>query len=171
VFNEAAKSGHLPFDNAKIEPIVFGVLRKLTAQTIASLPDISEGLENRIHAAIRQAESLSDVYRLSKSKRYTSARIRRVIMAAFLGLDKSLCMRPIPYIHILGFNAKGREILSAMRGKTSVPVSDSMAYLRRQSEDALDFVDAETLSTDLYRLGLPNVLACGYDFTVDSVRL
>jgi hypothetical protein len=92
-------------------------------------------------------------------------------MAAFLNLNGSLCMQPVPYIHILGFNAKGREILSKIRTTASIPVSDSMAYLRRQGQSAADFVDAETFSTDLYRLGLPKTLPCGYDFTVDSVRI
>ena len=86
-------------------------------------------------------------------------------------LPISLCMRPVPYIHILGFNDKGREILSRMRDTACIPVSDSMAYLRRQGQNAADFVDAETLSTDMYRLGLPKTLPCGYDYTVDSVRL
>jgi predicted nucleotidyltransferase len=168
---EGADEGHLPFDERRMEPIVFGALRKLSAEAISLLPDISEGLENRVFAAIRQAASLQEVYTLSKSKRYTSARIRRVVMAAFLNLNGSLCMQPVPYIHILGFNAKGREILSKIRNTASIPVSDSMAYLRRQGQSAADFVDAETLSTDLYRLGLPKTLPCGYDFTVDSVRI
>jgi predicted nucleotidyltransferase len=168
---EGADEGHLPFDERRMEPIVFGALRKLSAEAISLLPDISEGLENRVFAAIRQAASLQEVYTLSKSKRYTSARIRRVVMAAFLNLNGSLCMQPVPYIHILGFNAKGREILSKIRTTASIPVSDSMAYLRRQGQSAADFVDAETLSTDLYRLGLPKTLPCGYDFTVDSVRI
>lgn len=70
-------------------PVVFGVLRRMTPAELSRLPDLSEGLENRIYAAIRQAAGLGEVHTLAKSKRYTAARIRRVVTSAFLGLDDS----------------------------------------------------------------------------------
>ena len=69
---------------------MLAVLRRMTPEEILALPDISEGIENRIYSAIRQACSLDEVYSLSKSKRYTAARIRRIIMSAFLGLTDEL---------------------------------------------------------------------------------
>lgn len=52
---EAFREGEAPFDEAALEPVVFGVLRRMTPAELSRLPDLSEGLENRIYAAIRQA--------------------------------------------------------------------------------------------------------------------
>ena len=170
VYLQAAEEGLMPFSEQKIDCMMPAVLRRLTLAEIAALPDISEGLEHRIHSAIRQATDLAEVYTLAKSKRYTAARIRRILMAAFLGLDGRLCSCQAPYIRVLGFNKRGREVLSKMRQTARLPVSDSLAYLKKQGELPARFVDAEATATDLYLLGLPTLRPCGYDFTVDCIR-
>lgn len=169
--SRAHLDGDTPFDEAKLSSMMLGVLRRMTQQEFLRLPDLSEGLENRIYAAVRQATAIDEVYALAKSRRYTAARIRRVVMAAFLGLDGDLGARSAPYIRVLGFNARGREVLARMRETATLPVSDSLAYLRRMGNDACELVDAESRATDLYLLGLPRVRPCGYDFTADSVRM
>ena len=171
VIIQAAEQGLTPFEEKKLETAMLAVLRRITADELFAAPDISEGIENRIYSAIRQACSLEEVYALSKSKRYTAARIRRIIMSAFLGLPDSLGAEPPPYIRVLGFNAKGREVLAAMRKTARVPVSDSLAYLRRIDDRCASMADMEARSTDLYMLGLPKQRPCGYDFTADSIRL
>ena len=153
---EAFREGEAPFDEAALEPVVFGVLRRMTPAELSRLPDLSEGLENRIYAAIRQAAGLGEVHTLAKSKRYTAARIRRVVTSAFLGLDDSYGAGDTgaPYLRILGFNERGREILTRMKQTARLPVSDSLAYLRRLGGRAAAFAELEARSTDLYRLGL-----------------
>ncbi len=170
---EAFSAGEAPFDEAALDPVVFGVLRRLIPEELSRVPDLSEGLENRVYAAIRQATSLAEVYTLAKSKRYTAARIRRVIASAFLGLPDSLAAGDLgaPYLRVLGFNERGREILTRMKQTARLPVSDSLAYLRRIDERCAAFAELEARSTDLYRLGLPKIGPCGYDFTAQSVRL
>ncbi|MEG1774785.1 MAG: nucleotidyltransferase family protein, partial [Oscillospiraceae bacterium] len=146
------------------------VLRRLTPQQLSRTPDISEGLENRIYAAIRQATTMEEVYSFAKSKRYTAARIRRVIMSACLGVDGALGTMPAPYRGVLVFNTGGREILARMRETARLPVSDSPAYLKRLGEACAVCVDAEATATDLYMLGLPHIRPCGYDFTANGIR-
>ncbi len=167
----AFTEGLAPFDDKKLEPVILGVLRRLTQEEISRLPDLSEGLENRIYAAIRQAVTLDEVYALAKSKRYPAARIRRAVTAAFLGLYRPFADSPVPYVRILGFNAKGREILARMKETALLPVSDSLAYLRKLGGDAEMFAQEEARSTDLYLMGLPSLLPCGYDYTAPGVRL
>lgn len=168
---QAGQAGDAPVDEDRLRDMMPAVLRRLTAGQLAALPDISEGLENRVRAAIRQAAGMEEVYALAKSKRYTAARIRRVIMAAFLGLDGALGGRPAPYIRVLGFNARGREVLARMKATAQLPVSDSAAYLKRLGEAQAAFIEMESTATDLYMLGLPNIRPCGYEFTADSVRM
>ena len=50
-----------------------------------------------------------------KSKRYTRARIQRILTCILLGITKDdiqLSKEVIPYISVLAFNDKGKEILS-----------------------------------------------------------
>ncbi len=166
----AAKDALAPFDEKKLQAMMLGVLRRMTAEELSRVPDLSEGLENRIYAAIRQACGVEEIYALAKSKRYTAARIRRVVMSAFLGLEAVYSEQKPPYIRVLGFNTRGREILSRMKETATLPVSDSLAYLGRVNEVCGAFVELESRATDIYLLGLPVIRPCGYDYVADSVR-
>lgn len=168
--NNAVSNGLAPFDSDKFEAMMLGVLRRMSTAELLRLPDISEGIENRIHAAIRQACTVEEVYSFAKSKRYTAARIRRVIMSAFLGLDDSLGKLPPPYIRVLGFNARGREVLAEMKRTARLPVSDSIAFLSKVNSRCAEMVEMESRATDLYMLGMPNIRPCGFDFTAESIR-
>ncbi len=170
VMQTSAREALAPFDEKKLEPMMLGVLRRMTAREISRVPDLSEGLENRIYAAIRQGCSVEEIYTLAKSKRYTAARIRRVIMSAFLGLEASFAEQYPPYIRVIGFNARGRQILSRMKETARLPVSDSLAYLSRVNGTCAAFAELESRTTDIYLLGLPVVRPCGYDFTAESIR-
>ncbi len=167
---DAVVGGFAPFDSDKLETMMLGVLRRMTVSELMRLPDISEGIENRICAAIRQACTMEEVYSFAKSKRYTAARIRRVIMSAFLGLNDDLGRQPPPYIRVLGFNARGREILAAMKTTAKLPVSDSIAFLSKINSRCAEMVEMESRATDLYMLGLPSIRPCGFDFTAESIR-
>lgn len=160
-----------PFDEEMTANIVLGVLRRMTAREFASLPDLSEGLEHRIYAAIRRAASLDEVYALAKSKRYPAARIRRVITSAFLALSDDLGREKAPYIRVLGFNRRGCDVLAKMKETSRLPVSDSLAYLRNLGGRCEAFAETEARATDLYLMGLPGLRPCGFDYTRESVRL
>ena len=165
-----AREALIPFDEHRLGAMMLATLRRMTAEELARVPDLSEGLENRIYAAIRQACSVDEIYTLAKSKRYTAARIRRVVMSAFLGLESVYGEQRPPYIRVLGFNARGREILSRMKETATLPVSDSLAYLSRVNAVCAAFVELEARATDIYLLGLPVIRPCGYDYVADSVR-
>ena len=80
----------------RLERAVLCRLRSMTVENFAALPDVSEGLENRLYQAARQAGSLEEFYALVKSKRYSHARVRRLCMSAFLGvLRDAPCQPPI----------------------------------------------------------------------------
>lgn len=67
-----------------------------------------------MHAA-RQEASLEAVAAAVKSKRYTRSRIDRMILCAFLGISQAQMAAEIPYVRILAFNDRGREILRSVK--------------------------------------------------------
>ena len=79
-------------DIHRIENAILSVLRTKTADDFKNLPDISEGLHNKIHLSVRVATNLDELYGMIKTKRYTLARIRRLVISAFLGFDNEYFM-------------------------------------------------------------------------------
>lgn len=171
IFHRAKAEGLGPYDEAVLELAMLSTLRRMSPQAIAALPDISEGIENRIYTAIRRSTSLEELYDQIKTKRITAARIRRILMAGYLGLTAPMGRRAPPYIRVLGFNERGRQVLARMRDSARLPVSDQLAYLYKLGGEAARFASLESTATDLYSLALPVRQPCGYDYTAGSMRL
>ncbi len=151
--------------------IVLSRLRTMGKDQLAALPDCSEGLENRLYQAIRDGLNLEDIWDRTKSKRYSHARIRRLCMSAFLGLDDKLHRQAPSYIRVLGFNKQGQEILAAMKKNSKLPVSGSLADLAGTSSAATAFADMEARSVDLYNLFENELKPCGQDFRFSPIHL
>ena len=123
VLRGAMANNLAPAHLQRAEAAVLARLRSMSAQDFAALPDLSEGLENRLYTAARQACSLEEFYQLAKTKRYTLARIRRLTLAAFLGLRKKDMPDLPPYLRVLGFNSRGQELMTAAKQKNALPLS------------------------------------------------
>lgn len=113
ILEREINAGNAPFSLERLEVASLARLRSMTVDEMASLPDISEGLEHRLYRATREQASVADIISAVKTKRYTQARLRRIVLCALLGLDKSVCSIDPQYIRVLGMNEKGRRILAA----------------------------------------------------------
>ena len=81
LYRQAAKEGKLArMENG--ERAVLSALRRMSREELAVLPDISEGIENRLYAAAQKACSLEELYEQVKTKRYPLSRVRRLVLAA-----------------------------------------------------------------------------------------
>ncbi len=94
-----------------LELAILAHLRRTNPCDFKCVPEVGEGLENRIISAALESTTLYECFDRIKSKRYTLARIRRIVLSAFLGLDMTFFGQPVPYIKVLGFNAIGEKIL------------------------------------------------------------
>ena len=156
---------------ALLERPLLARLRSMSREELAALPDLSEGLENRLYAAVRQACSVEELLEKLRTKRYSSARLRRLLMSAFLGIPRDSCRTPPPYLRVLGFNERGREILRQAGKKATLPLSHSLAALERTGDAAAAFASLEARSTDLYSLLTSRAKPCGLDYTHPVVRV
>lgn len=159
-----------PFQSSRAEILILSQLRRLSVDDIKSLPDVSEGLENRILRAIRGACSLDELYAAIKSKRYTLARIRRIILCAYLGVDCSFTAAPPPYIRVLGFNARGQQILQRAKKSAVLPIVTRHADFAGLDGALRSIYELECRATDLYALCLPRALPCGLEQKFKTVR-
>lgn len=157
-------------DIRRIERAVLALLRTRTVNELKSLPDISEGIENKLFSAIRVATDLYDLYNRVKVKRYTLARIRRLTLSAFVGLDSTFFMKQPPYIRVLGFNERGMALLKGKSAGSVIPVVTRVSQIKKLPEPALKLFEAECRATDLFALALPKTAPCGLDLTSKIIK-
>ena len=65
------------------------LLRTKTPEQLSTLRGAGEGLENRLYAATREAETVNDLYDRLKTKRYPTARLRRLVLDAVLDVPRA----------------------------------------------------------------------------------
>ena len=97
------------------EKALLARLRCMTEAEFEALPHGSEGLWRKFMHAVREYATLEEIIAAVKSKRYTRTRIDRMLMCAYLGITREILETPAPYVRVLAFNDKGREILNFAR--------------------------------------------------------
>ena len=149
------------------ERAVLACLWKMTAEDWARLPDAGagEGLPQRLERAGRQCQSLDDFFTLAKTRRYAMARLRRMALWAFLGLTAADVPAEPPYLRVLGFNARGREVLKQMKTTAQLPILTKPAHARELDGPGRRLFELEAQCTDLYGLFLPQLPPPGQEWT------
>ena len=168
LWEELRAQGKCPASLERLERAVLCKLRSMTVEDFAALPDVSEGLENRLYQAARQAGSLEEFYALVKSKRYSHARVRRLCMTAFLGVLRDAPCQP-PYLRVLGMTPTGQAILR--QAQPSLPLALRAADFQKLGGEALALFEQEARADDLYALSLPAPLPCGQDYTQGLIKV
>lgn len=156
-------------DYNRAERAVLYQLRRMSTEELAALPDCGEGLSNRLYQAIRQGTSLDEILTLVKTKRYTHARLRRILLWAFLGLTAKDRPETPPYLRVLGMDDTGRVLLRSMNAQTLLPILTKPAHVRNLSAEAQRLFDAESRATDLYGFCLPELPPCSSEWVKNPV--
>lgn len=159
------------FDFTKLEIAMLVKLRSFTENDFLKLPDVSEGMENRLYSAAQEACKLNEFFDLVKTKRYTHSRIRRICLCALLGIEKADIEREVPYVRVLGFNEKGREILKTARETATLPIVMKYADIKNLDENAKRIFEIESLGTDIFALTGENNLPCGLEKTENIIKI
>ena len=158
-------SGELA-DMQHIERAVLARLRTMGEGDWAALPDGggAEGLPSRLAKAAREAVSLEDFYTRAKTRRYPHARLRRLALAAFLGIRADARPAAPPYVRVLGLGGRGRALLRKMKDTCPLPVIVKPAQARELDGPARTLFESEARYTDLYGLCFPAPRPCGAEW-------
>ncbi|MCH5298604.1 MAG: nucleotidyltransferase family protein [Ruminococcus sp.] len=161
-----------PADINRFESQILYRLRTMNKTELSLLPDVSEGLENRLYDAIRSSKTVDELIYKVKTKRYTHARLRRVIIAAFLNINADMPKVPVPYLRVLAMNNKGAELLGAVKQNGKLPLITNVAdgYGRLDGK-AREIFDIDLRATDLHSLATDEILPCGEDFTRGIIKI
>ena len=123
-----------------------------------------------MYQAVRQHSAVEEILDAAKTKRYSHARLRRMVLHAWLGLEE--VPAHVPYLRVLAANATGRRLLRQMRD-SGAPVLTKAADVTALGTAAEALFAAEALRTDLYTLAFPDLAqsTCGRDWRTTPVML
>ena len=165
IYRREEENNRAPCPNSKLEFSILCCMRQLSAEDIGLSPDVSEGIEYRIHDAALKASSLEELYQLAKTKRYSHARIRRIVLHAFMGFVADDYKENPPYIHVLAMNEKGKEILKEAKDKAKKPIVTKASVFDGLDDYGRHVFALEDMCTDVYSLASPVILPCGREKT------
>ena len=158
-YREEEAAGRAPVLAEICERAILARLRSMTAADFAALDGGREGLGNRLYSAARSAATVEELLETAKTKRYTHARLRRMVLWAYLGLTPADRPEHVPYLRVLAANETGRALLARMRTSARVPVLTKPGHARRLSPEARALFEREVRAADLYALAYPNLAA------------
>lgn len=167
VYRQAERDGAW-LDEAAFGTAVLARLRALRAEDFCAVRGVSEGLEHRLAAAVRRAGTWEELIGAMQTKRYPTARLRRLALDAALGYTAALPALP-PYLHVLGANETGRAVLRAAKGKARLPLSHSLARLAETGADAAAVAAAHAAAEDLTALCLRRAAPMGTAYTTKAL--
>ena len=125
---------------------IYSILRyKIISEKgkLEDIQDIESGFENRIYESALKNDNYSDFYKGVITKRYTNARVHRMLIHILLNIDKRGTSKSVErwnsYIRPLAFNKKGIEYLSKIKKSVELPVITNIKYITKQSDNVVDF--------------------------------
>ena len=145
-----------PCQLKSIESAILYRLKTITPEELRYIADVSEGIEYRICEAAKQYNSLTEIYNAVKTKRYTMARIRRIVLSAFLGITAEMQSTPVPYLRILGIRKGLEDLLRGAKLPLIVKVKADYENLDHISEKEIFSADLRAAEAmNIARKGAP----------------
>jgi len=144
-----------------MEQGIIAKIRSMSPDELASIYEITDGLEFRIKEAANQSGTLTQLLTSIKSKRYNLTRISRSLLYILFSISGNQITAfdqsgPL-YLHLLGFSAKGQKILQAMKINSHIAIINRASDMKRVCEERPDSLLAQMANldrraTDLYSL-------------------
>ena len=150
------EKGFLPmYPEYFFETLISTIIRD--KKNLESYFDISEGIENKIFKAALVAKDYDELLNLVKSKRYTMTRIKRCLNNILLGVTKedmefAKGIDSIPYVRILAFNSKGREIIREIKKSSEIKIINKFSEVEHFMDDKnfKFLIENDIKCTDIY---------------------
>jgi len=134
----------------KLSPIALYKLMTMSPEGLKRINDVSEGIENRILRLAKESKNLQELIKNVSTKRYTEARISRIIASALLGITKPFFESEIqsePYYKVLAVKKSKTDILSLLSHSGKVITGETEA---KESDNPSAMIDA--LAHDIFAI-------------------
>ncbi|MGL4797290.1 MAG: nucleotidyltransferase [Paraclostridium sp.] len=158
IIDQSINSNFKPvFDEYYLDNIKQIILRDI--HLLENYFDINEGIENKIYKSVFTSESLDELQQSIKSKRYTLTRIKRMLNNILLGITKEdmskvKSINYIPYVRVLAFNDKGREIIKKIKLSSDITIINKFANTSIDIGDDIfkTLIDYDIKSSNIFNL-------------------
>lgn len=157
VVDREIAAGRAPVSLSLCERAVLSRLRSMAEEDFAPYDGGGEGLYHRFYNAVAHGRGLEEILEAAKTRRYTLARLRRMLLHSYLGLRPARAEEAPPYLRVLGADQRGRKLLRRMAKTASLPVVTRPASARLLGDRARALFDLEVRCTDLYTLAYPRL--------------
>lgn len=173
VLSREMEAGRAPADRRICERAILARLRTMEEEDFLPYDGGNEGLYHRFYAAVHTETTVGGILAAVKTKRYPMARLRRMLLQAYLGVPQAAWGGAPPYLRVLGATGRGRALLGEMRRAASLPVITKPGHVRRLGAEAQRVFDQEARCTDLYALACPDLqhAAPGREYAASPVML
>lgn len=171
ILNDSIQNGNIVKNLSDFDKIIIYTLRKMSTAEIADLPDVSEGLEFALKNAASSCNTTVELLSSIGTKRYTKTRLQRILLYAVLGItkkDMQISINTKPYIRILGFNDKGRDLISEIskHNPKLELVSSVKKFMDKSSNKNLKMMmEKDIWATNVYTLGFEYDSKGNLDYT------
>lgn len=157
-------------DGTLCERAILARLRAMTEADWRPYDPGNEGLYHRLYQASRDACTVAEMLSAAKTKRYPLARLRRMVLSAYLQLPPA--PERVPYLRVLAATAAGRAHLRCLRD-AGAPVLTKPADVPALGPAAEELFTLESRCTDLYVLARPDLsqAAPGQDYRTTPVMV
>lgn len=166
LYRQAAEQGQLA-DPEKFSTAVLTLLRTKTPEQLSTLRGAGEGLENRLYAAAREAETVNDLYDRLKTKRYPTARLRRLVLDAVLDVPAA----GLPRAAAVPVGAGGKAQRAAAVKVRKNSDGTSLAGLAGQDQKLQIAADMHSKAVDFSLLCRYKIQPMGHAYTAHVVLL
>lgn len=121
---------------------------------LADIQDVEIGFENKLYSAAVKYPVYEDFYEEIMSKRYTNARVQRILIHILIGLTVDITKKAkekVPYIRILGFNEKGNSYLKKIKKTQEIETFTTLKNVSKKlDKDAKMLLDFNERASKIY---------------------
>lgn len=130
------------------EKLLLYKLRTSNVNALLQIPECNTEIAHCIERRVYDSDSLSRFFDLMPTKRYTRARINRILLSLLLGINNDMPCE-IQYLRLLGVNKEKEYLLNHIAKSSALPVSHSVKKLSEINGKCKAVVDAEALACDI----------------------
>ena len=146
-----AQLSYVCFDEAEYQndwryywSLLKSVILRSTDEELRAIYQMEEGIENRLKEAIRTTTSIEECLQYLKNKRWSWARLQRLLVYVLLGVTKKEMEdywgRKVEQGVVLGFTSTGQEWLKQMRKVESFQLITNYASHKDERQESWDLL-------------------------------
>lgn len=147
--------------NPMFDEYYFDTIRELVIRDLNILNsyfDVNEGIENKIYKSVFSCKNIFELQQSIKSKRYTLTKVKRILNNILLGITKDDMntvknIMQLPYVRILAFNNKGREIIKQIKLNSEIKIINKFSNVNFEDDKVFEtLIKYDIKATNMYNI-------------------